>query len=84
VCHAGNSFDALLCDLKMPGQNGLTVLRLLRETHPNLAKRFLLMTGNLADPDKAELDLAGMPILAKPFTSGRLSEMLAEVLAANN
>jgi signal transduction histidine kinase/CheY-like chemotaxis protein len=80
----GDSFDVVLCDLKMPGQDGLAVLRSLRQSHPKLAQRFLLMTGNLADADKSELELEGVPVLPKPFTLGRLREMLAEVLAAND
>lgn len=75
------SFDAVLCDLKMPGRDGLSVLRTLRERHPNLSRRFLLMTGNLADADRAAVELEGIPILPKPFTLARLREMLAQVTA---
>lgn len=74
-------FDAVLCDLKMPGRDGLSVLRTVRQLHPELARRFLLMTGNLADADKAAVELEGIPILAKPFTLARLREMVAQVTA---
>lgn len=73
------AFDAVLCDLKMPGRDGLSVLRMLRELHPDLARRFLLMTGNLADADRAAVELEGVPVLPKPFTLARLREMLAQV-----
>lgn len=79
-----NHFDAVLCDLKMPGQDGLAVLRRLREKRPELARHFLLMTGNLADADKALIELEDVPILPKPFTLGRLREMLAKVMAVQN
>lgn len=79
-----NHFDAVLCDLKMPGQDGLAVLRRLREKRPELARHFLLMTGNLADADKALIELEDVPILPKPFTLGRLREMLAKVMAIQN
>jgi signal transduction histidine kinase len=76
-------FDAVLCDLKMPGWDGLWVLRTLREQHPKLAKRFLLMTGNLADSDKAAVELEGVPILPKPFSLVRLREMLDKIAASS-
>lgn len=78
----GNHFDAVVCDLKMPGQDGLAVLRWLREKRPELARRFLLMTGNLADADKALIELEDVPVLPKPFTLGRLRELLGQLLAA--
>ncbi len=72
-------FDAVLCDLKMPGRDGLAVLHELRKHQPDLAQRFVLMTGNLADADRAATELEGVPILAKPFTLARLRELLNHV-----
>lgn len=77
------TFDAVLCDLKMPGRDGLSVLRTLREQYPSLARRFLLMTGNLADSDKAAVELEGIPILPKPFALARLLEMLEEITTSS-
>lgn len=74
-------FDAVLCDLKMPGQDGLSVLRELRKQQPELARRFVLMTGNLADADRAVAELEGVPILTKPFTLSRLREILQQLPA---
>jgi signal transduction histidine kinase/CheY-like chemotaxis protein len=72
-------FDAVLCDLKMPGHDGLWILRTLRRDYPELAKRFVLMTGNLADADKASGELNGVAILPKPFTLDRLRRMIGEL-----
>ena len=77
-------FDAVLCDLKMPGRDGLTILRWLREKRPELAGRFVLMTGNLADAEKAGLELENIPIIPKPFSLVRLREALGEILAAGS
>ncbi len=77
------TFDAVLCDLKMPGRDGLSVLRTLREKYPNLARRFLLMTGNLADSDKAAVELEGIPVLPKPFALAQLLEMLEQITASS-
>ena len=79
---ARGDFDGVLCDLKMPGQDGLSILRTLREQYPDLARRFVLMTGNLADADKAASDLQGVPILPKPFSLQRLSAMVAGLRAS--
>jgi signal transduction histidine kinase/ActR/RegA family two-component response regulator len=75
------TFDLVICDLKMPRRNGAEVLRLLRQTHAELAKHFLLMTGSLADVDANFADLPSIPVLAKPFTS---SQLMDAVRAARN
>jgi signal transduction histidine kinase/CheY-like chemotaxis protein len=77
------NFNLILCDLKMPGQNGLDILRFTRERRPDLALRFLLMTGNLADTEKRAVELAGVPVLPKPFTLSRLRETVEEFLPKN-
>jgi len=78
------TFDAVLCDLKMPGKDGLWVLRTLREKQPELARKFLLMTGNLADADKARIDLEDVPVLPKPFTLAGLRTMVREIVSSNS
>ncbi|HEY8133714.1 MAG TPA: response regulator [Thermoanaerobaculia bacterium] len=42
----GQRYDALLLDLMMPHDGGLTVLRNVREHHPSLLRRVILMTGS--------------------------------------
>lgn len=79
-----DTFDAVLCDLKMPGQDGLAVLRTLRQRQPELARKFLLMTGNLADADKARIELEGVRILPKPFTLVNLRAMIGEIVSSNS
>ncbi|MGH9714997.1 MAG: hybrid sensor histidine kinase/response regulator [Candidatus Acidiferrales bacterium] len=73
-------FDLVLCDLKMPGQNGFEVYRLIRETRPELAARFILMTGNIADAEKYTEELAEVFLLPKPFTLSRLREAVDAML----
>jgi signal transduction histidine kinase/CheY-like chemotaxis protein len=75
-----DQFDVVVCDLKMPGQSGLDVFRLLRSTRPELASRFLIMTGNLADAQEHAAELASVPILPKPFTLSRLREAVTQLL----
>jgi two-component system, NtrC family, sensor kinase len=72
-------FDLVICDLKMPGQNGFEVFRMIREMRPKLAERFILMTGNLADAEKYTKELAAVSLLPKPFTFAQLRESLEEL-----
>jgi signal transduction histidine kinase/CheY-like chemotaxis protein len=75
-----DGFDLVLCDLKMPGQTGLEMYRLIREKRHELAKRFVLMTGNLIEADQHAAEFAGVPILPKPFTLARLREAVGQIL----
>jgi CheY-like chemotaxis protein len=73
-------FDLVICDLKMPGQNGFEVYRMIREMRTELAARFILMTGNLADTEKYTAELAAVSLLPKPFTLAQLREAVEELL----
>lgn len=73
-------FDLVICDIKMPQRSGLEILRQLRQSQPNLLRRFLLMTGNLADAEESVAELKGIPILHKPFTLSQLSEAVRPFL----
>lgn len=64
---AGGSYDALLLDLMMPHEGGMTVIRHLRTKNPALLRHVLLLT---ASPDSiiatVEPEIAG--VVPKPFT----------------
>ena len=75
-----DNFDFVICDLKMPGRNGFEVYRLIRDLRPELASRFILMTGNLADAEKYADELAAVSLLPKPFTLARLRDAVEDML----
>ena len=72
----GPGFDLVICDLRMPGRDGLDVLRYLREHEPRLAERFILMTGNPFELAGRGEETTGIILLLKPFS---LTELLDAV-----
>jgi two-component system NtrC family sensor kinase len=71
------SYDAIVCDLKMPRVDGMMLYRAIAATAPALARRVIFVTGDVAGTD-AERFLAetGSRWLAKPF---RLADLLRAV-----
>jgi DNA-binding NtrC family response regulator len=61
------AFDAVLCDLVMPGTSGVELFQVVQRELPELAGRFLFMTGGLA-PRKLAVQLSSQtPLFEKPF-----------------
>ena len=75
---AGNHpYDAMVCDVMMPGQDGITVVRQLRRKGINTPVIFLTARHELADR-VAGLDAGGDDYLPKPFS---MIELLARLRA---
>jgi signal transduction histidine kinase/ActR/RegA family two-component response regulator len=72
-------FDMVLCDLMMPGVTGADVYAEIATTRPELARRFVFMTGGAFTP-KSEAFLASVqvPVLAKPFDIERLRQLVQQ------
>ena len=69
------TYDLLICDLKMPRMDGPTLHRLLSQIKPTLAHRTIFVTGDVAETENERfLEESGCPWLAKPF---RLADLLA-------
>jgi CheY-like chemotaxis protein len=85
---AGGSFDLVLIDLRMPDLDGAALIRVLRDRHPDLLPRLILMTGDVLGAGLAasvsEL-LAPLsekpPLLEKPVDQDALRRVVAERLA---
>ncbi len=73
-------FDAVVCDLRMPGMDGVAFHEELRRSHPALADRTVFVTGDVLDVTQRLGPASRQPTVAKPFTFERLEETLAAVL----
>jgi CheY-like chemotaxis protein len=78
------AYDLILSDLRMPGLDGLGLYRELEQSRPELARRFVFITGTAEHTDYAGLivDLA-VPVLTKPFDMSALQRVARETLAAS-
>jgi DNA-binding response OmpR family regulator len=64
------SYDAMLLDLMMPHEGGMTVIQHLRAHRPDLLRRAILLT---ATPDSVLKTIAGdISIVKKPFGAREL------------
>jgi CheY-like chemotaxis protein len=75
------NFDVVICDLKMPRMDGRVFYRMLSAAAPDLARRVIFVTGDVAGTDAEKfLEQSGCRWLAKPFRLGDLLRMLKETL----
>jgi CheY-like chemotaxis protein len=78
---ADPDYDVIICDLSMPGVDGLALYEGLAARGSPLARRFVLVTGGAFTPAAAvALALHAPPLLQKPFGAERLAEMLRTFL----
>ena len=74
----GESFDAVLCDLRMAGGEGEGLVRWLVSHSP--ATRIVITSSGLTDQERKTFGaLAGVRLLDKPFDPARLVETLREL-----
>lgn len=76
-------FDAIVCDLCMPGMDGVEVHARLARTSPDLAARMMFLTGDtFTARARALLASAGRPALPKPFDAEQLRSAVASAIHA--
>ena len=75
--------NAILCDIKMPGESGLDFYRWLEREHPELTERFLFVTGDVSGDELTELEKANPGLfIHKPFDTQELVRRVAAVARA--
>jgi len=64
----GEAWDVVICDLRMPGKTGIEIFDMVAGTNGELAKRFVLVTGDGAAAEvRVFRERTGMVVLEKPF-----------------
>ena len=81
-CELGD-YDVILCDLMMPGMNGMDFHGELTRKRPELAHSVVFMTGGAFTPRAREFVAAlPIPVLEKPFSEQQLHQAVRGVLAS--
>ncbi|MFY0568530.1 ATP-binding protein [Archangium lansingense] len=78
---SGEPFDIIFCDLMMPGLTGMDIYEQLRECRPELAPRFVFITGGSYTP-RARQFMEAVPNawMEKPFDVQQLRRLIGKVL----
>jgi two-component system NtrC family sensor kinase len=76
------TYDVIICDLKMPRVDGMTFFRTVSAVAPNIAKRIIFVTGDVAGTEAERfLEETGCRWLAKPFRLRDLMKAARETIA---
>ncbi len=79
---AQRRFDLVLSDIRMPEMDGPGLYRAIQDRHPELARRFVFVTGDtLSSETAAFVRGIGAPVVMKPFDLEDLTRTVNRVLA---
>jgi len=75
------TYDVIVCDLRMPGMDGVTFYREVERRNPAAARRIVLMTAHVRSDEYMDF-LRGVhaPVLNKPFTLDEFRSTLARMV----
>jgi DNA-binding NtrC family response regulator len=74
---SGKSYDVILCDIMMPGLNGVALRDKVHAVSPDQAARIVFITGGLVVPEvRAMLDHVTNTVLEKPIDLDGLRELI--------
>jgi len=76
---AGEPFDLVISDQKMPGVSGIELLKTIRARWPET--RRILLSGWASEISTADLDAAGLfRVIAKPWDDAELRQSIREAV----
>jgi len=76
-------FDAIICDLMMPGMTGIELYELIKSEYPGLERRVVFMTGGVSMLRATEfLATVKNPTFEKPFDMDELRKTLRGLIEA--
>jgi PAS domain S-box-containing protein len=78
-------FDAIVCDLMMPGISGPKLYAAACEARPSLRKRFIFISGGTLSEDAARfLESCECVVLPKPFSNAMMLAAVHQVASAGS
>src|SRR5262249_54453397 len=81
-CVERRAYDLIVSDIRMPDGDGQEFYQNVLAREPALAKRFIFVTGDTANPDGWRfLEHSGVPVIEKPFAPATFEEAVARVIA---
>ena len=76
-CLEADSFDVVFCDVMMPTMTGMDLHQEVKRRYPEMADRFVFITGGPFTPEARELfDELTNPCIQKPFSPADLANVL--------
>ena len=73
-------YDLIISDVKMPDGDGQTFFRAVKAHDPELARRFVFITGDTANAESwAFLEDSHVPVIEKPFPPAVFEEAVVRV-----
>lgn len=76
LCQKQN-FDFIVCDYKMPGMDGLTLLGIIKEKHPSIKR--ILLTGQSETEIYDKAKEVAQKYIAKPCAASDIMKAISEI-----
>ena len=75
-----HKFDAIICDIKMPGVSGMELYEYVTERHPDMANRVIFITGDsMATETSKFLKTFTVKYIRKPFNLSEIYETIKNI-----